>query len=489
MRTLAAMVLAAAGIFTTPASASVMLIAQGSLGGSAAGPGIDLSGLDYRLENGLAQNILGGIGSGLAYAGGNSFLATPDRGPNALEYNSLVDDTTSYIARFHTLDLGLTAATGGALPFMLNPTLTGTTLLYSRGALNYGSGAGLGNDVNGNPLPAGNFVNTAGRSYLTGRSDNFGPGNSGNPMNARFDPEAARVSNDGRTVFISDEYGPYVRQFNRESGALVRTYELPANLTASTLSPQGDVEIAGNSSGRTANKGMEGLAITPDGKTLVGIMQAPLIGDPEKFLRIVTIDIATGETHEYGYALTEGSGASDIVAIDATHFLVDERDGKGLGDGSKAKVKSLYAINIAGATDITTIDDPSALAGATLVAKSTAPFLDLVSALTALGVKASEIPSKIEGIAFGRDVIDANGDLLHTLYIANDNDFDPASSGQNQFYVFGFTDADLPDFTPQGFTSAVPEPATWAFLLGGFGLIGGSLRRRRTSAAAVRIGG
>jgi hypothetical protein len=34
-------------------------------------------------ENGVAGNLLGGMGSGLAYAGGNTFIALPDRGPNA----------------------------------------------------------------------------------------------------------------------------------------------------------------------------------------------------------------------------------------------------------------------------------------------------------------------------------------------------------------------------------------------------------------------
>lgn len=34
--------------------------------------------------------------------------------------------------------------------------------------------------------------------------------------------------------------------------------------------------------------------------------------------------------------------------------------------------------------------------------------------------------------------------------------------------------------TDQGDTSATPEPASWALMLGGFGMIGGALRRRRT---------
>lgn len=41
-------------------------------------------------------------------------------------------------------------------------------------------------------------------------------------------------------------------------------------------------QVPGNASGRTDNKGMEGLAITPDGKTLVGILQAPTIQDGNK---------------------------------------------------------------------------------------------------------------------------------------------------------------------------------------------------------------
>ncbi len=37
---------------------------------------------------------------------------------------------------------------------------------------------------------------------------------------------------------------------------------------------------------------------------------------------------------------------SDIVAINDHQFLVDERDGKGLGDGSNAKVKQIFQIDI-----------------------------------------------------------------------------------------------------------------------------------------------
>ncbi|WP_425228233.1 esterase-like activity of phytase family protein [Sphingomonas sp.] len=480
-----------------PLQAGPVLIAKGSISGSSAGANADLSGLTGTLENGLPANILGGFGSGLAYAGGNTFLALPDRGPNATPYNSLVDDTVSYIARYQSVTLQLTPQAGGGLPFALTPTLTGTTLLYSPTPLIYGTGTGLGNRADGSLLGSGApSSNTPFSFYFSGRSDNFGAGGSGNPANARFDPESIRVSNDGRSVFISDEYGPYVRQFDRTSGQLLRTYTLPANLDVATVSAHGKDEEA-NLIGRVDNKGMEGLAITPDGKTLVGIMQAPLLQDvtnAPKLLRIVTIDIATGTTQEFGYSLTTGTGVSEIVAVNNHQFLVDERDGKGLGDGSNAAVKSIFLIDTAGATDISgvvnaTATGPNATA---VVTKSATPFLDIVAALKANGLTAAQIPAKIEGLAFGQDVT-LNGQLLHTLFVANDNDFVPGTAGANQFFVFGFQDSDLQGFTAQAIAAPVPEPATWLTMLLGFGLLGAALRRlgggaRRGTVGAARRG-
>jgi hypothetical protein len=220
---------------------------------------------------------------------------------------------------------------------------------------------------------------------------------------------------------------------------------------------------------------MEGLAITPDGKTLVGIMQAPLEQDTHNVVRIVTIDIATGTTHEYAYQLTTGSGVSDIVALNNHEFLVDERDGKGLGDNSSAKVKQVFKIDLSGAEDVT---DSSGDLSAKVVAKSALPVLDIVQALKNQGIAVTDIPAKIEGLAFGPDIT-VGGKIEHTLMVSNDNDFlstitdtnhPNGIANPNNFYVFAFTDADLPGFQAQQL-AAVPEPSTYALMLGGLGVI------------------
>jgi len=425
------------------------LLAVGELDQSRAGAFADVSGLTYTLENGVPANLLGGFGSAIAHASGDTFLALPDRGPNAVEFDDAIDNTASYVNRFHTVRMHLAPNTSGSgLPFTLTPELRATTLLWSITPLVYGTGDGLG--VGSGVPPINNWLH----HYFTGRSDNFDPDrNSGDPNDARFDTEGMRLSNDGRSVFISDEYGPYVYQFDRLTGLRLRSFRLPSSFFVTNLSPVGNTEISGNTSGRTANKGMEGLAITPDGRTLVGIMQNALIQDANEggaaanLLRIVTIDILSGRvTHQYAYLLTTGSGVSELLALNNHEFLVDERDGKGRASQNNAKVKQVFKIDLAGAVDVSNMDGATAALNA--VPKTL--FVDMVLSLTNAGITAANIPAKIEGLAFGPDVC-TSGKTVHTLWVANDNDFlstTTDASGNNipnpnQFFVFGFTDADL----------------------------------------------
>lgn len=434
--------LAAAACLMSGTAHAVDLVAIGKMSATAR----DYSQQSGLLENGTPGDLLGGMGSGLAWAGGNVFLALPDRGPNATPWNSTVDNTTSYIPRFHTLTLDLLAVPDAAtgLPFTLQPTLTGTTLLFSHAPLNYGG------SVDG--FAATPALNRPSRHYFSGRSDNFDPDtSSADTRDARFDPEGIRVSANGRFVYVTDEYGPYLYQFDRSSGARVRAIKLPANLAVAHKSPSGATEISGNTLGRVANKGMEGLAISPNGKKLYGFVQSPLIedgGDGGRMNRIVEVNLETEAVHQYAYDnyLTDKAKAynsSELLALNDHELLVLERDGKGLGDDSKAVVKRIYKVDLAHATDV------SRLSGEAQLLPHAVPktlFLDILGKLTAAGLTAEQVPAKLEGMAFGEDVV-VGGVVRHTLYVANDNDYLATTPGgkanPNQWFVFTFTEADL----------------------------------------------
>lgn len=210
---------------------------------------------------------------------------------------------------------------------------------------------------------------------------------------------------------------------------------------------------------------MEGLAISPDGTTLFGIMQSPLQqdgGTAGAYTRIIRIDLETGATQQFVYPLTNIGTASkpkyptvsDIVAINDHEFLVDERDGKGLGDNSVAAFKRLYRIDLAGAADVSALTGASALAPHA-VAKTL--FLDIVQKLNAFGIAGKDIPAKLEGISFGPDVV-VGGVRKHTLFVANDNDFLPTITDSlhpagvdnpNLFFVFAVDVSDLSTYVPQ----------------------------------------
>lgn len=208
--------------------------------------------------------------------------------------------------------------------------------------------------------------------------------------------------------------------------------------------------------------------------------------------RIVQIDIASGSVKEFAISNQingKGYNNSELIALNDHTLAFLPRDGKGQGDvnssgvTSSAVVKQVWAIDLSKATDANDITGLSAdaatglFAGKQLLDKEV--MFDLVAMLKAAGFKDTEIPSKLEGLAFGPDV-----DGYHVLYVTNDNDFIPGVAGSNRQFAIRFTDADLASVSTSFSIGAlqmqaVPEPSTWALGVSALGLIGGLSRRRR----------
>lgn len=159
-----------------------------------------------------------------------------------------------------------------------------------------------------------------------------------------YDPEGIVALRDG-SFWVSDEYGPFITHFSRDGRQLERLSPFDGSLP---------VEL----SEREPNKGMEGLTITPDGRTLVGMMQAGLNapdGPKSKnvnAVRIVTVDLRTRRTAQYVYLLhsdaTPSTAISEISALNNHEFLVDERDGA-MEPGTNKKI---FTVDLNGATDV-----------------------------------------------------------------------------------------------------------------------------------------
>ena len=110
-----------------------------------------------------------------------------------------------------------------------------------------------------------------------------------------LDSEGMAIAPDG-SFWISDEYGPHIVHFDATGKTIERINPFGNG--------KGGRKIPLVYARRRANRGMEGLTITPDGKTLVGIMQYPLYNPSAAAIsgsvvtRILTYDIAAGTAKE-----------------------------------------------------------------------------------------------------------------------------------------------------------------------------------------------
>lgn len=161
---------------------------------------------------------------------------------------------------------------------------------------------------------------------------------------ADFDIESFRRDRDGN-LWFGDEFGPFLIKTDATGKVLRREIPLPG-----VYAPQHPDVVAGTAVANLGGSGgFEGMALSSDGRTLWTLLEKTVAGDPDKTLRINAFDLAT-EAYtgtQYLYPLeAEGTAIGDMVAVDATRFIVIERNGGTATSGTP--FKKLYLIDIAG---------------------------------------------------------------------------------------------------------------------------------------------
>src|SRR5688572_6839576 len=357
-----------------------------------------------------------------------------------------------------------------------------------------------------------------------------------------FDPEGLVIDPNTGEFIVADEYGPSVYVFDRQ-GRLVRVFDVPENLVPfvgttvnyvalrDACGGEVPVPLCGANGGRQDNRGYEGLAVSPDGKTLYAVLQDPLIdetglgtnnGRNSRNVRIVVYD-NDHASPSYGTSLkqlvyqlelqatvaarirlaTPGNanatdprqgrniGVSAIIAINDVEFLVLERDNRGIGvdDPAGARTvgsKRVFAINITGATDVTNVMlGLDALPAGTVAVTKSPVFLNLQANTVLPNGKQAE---KWEGLTIGPRLKGGNFMLL----AGNDNDYSVTQTGAGeQFDVYVDFNRNFAKCVPDSQTQCKLNPdaddpiaENLVALPSGYQLLPGILHAFRTSALA-----
>jgi hypothetical protein len=401
---------------------------------------IPYEGANANAKTDFSGGFFPAVGSGLAYKGKAAdgsleFYGITDRGPNGDSPNAPIPGNTS---------------TTSVTKMFPAPSFTPSIALISLGKdgarvkslLPIKSDANT--KINGRPLPAG----TTGSSGEVPLTDGlvFDAAKANFDANG-LDPESLIYDASNKVFWTSDEYGPFVVKIDAVSGVILKKYK-PG--TAATDLP----DVLKN---RRANRGMEGLTMSADGK-LHGFLQSPIdpldsngasikaidaadldqdgkkddtvnVRDFAQFARWMAFDPVTESAKLYAYPLsyplssagekwdrnrTGSAKLGDLVALPNGKFIVIEQGTDGSG-----KVRNfLMLVEVpATVTDISSDGielEKNSIDGATASAH---PWAGLVTLKKTLLLDLNAIGWSAEK-AEGLSVVDGQ-----TLSLINDNDF------------------------------------------------------------------
>ncbi|KAL8926863.1 MAG: hypothetical protein Q9208_002672 [Pyrenodesmia sp. 3 TL-2023] len=299
-------------------------------------------------------------------------------------WRKLKNGTVNYQNRIHVF----------AISFTPSPSATATSPSPPNLHFTYKSSTLLG-DSTGNPTtgleadPSGglnisNFPLLPAATYTGNGFGQSGPGG----KRVSIDAEGLVLAKDG-SYWISDEYGPYIYHFSKTGKLLTSIQPPPAflpnrngSISFSAASPpiyDPDRPLIPEDpeSGRSNNQGLEGLAASPDGKTLYALLQSALVNDggPDnpnrRQSRLLKYDISNPSSpkykHEYVVTLplwtdpTAKEGKqTKVAAQSALHylghnqfFILSRDSGAGRGQDSSTSIyRHIDIFDISSATDI-----------------------------------------------------------------------------------------------------------------------------------------
>ncbi|MDG5494888.1 esterase-like activity of phytase family protein [Niveispirillum sp. BGYR6] len=303
-----------------------------------------------------------------SYSG--TLYTLPDRGYN-------VASTTNYIPRYNVLSLSFNPYSGTA-------SLPAATAQQNQIGLTLKDTVQFTDDK-GTPFSGLDPASTG--SGLTYRPAANGMPNLPLTGTGRLalDPEGFVRVSDG-SIWVSDEYGPYIYHFTGD-GKLISAIAPPNSLlplrNGAPNFGAAESTPVNPSRGRQNNQGLEGLSMSPDGKTLWVALQSAAVQDLDinstnstrRNTRLLAYDVSNSTSPvlkgEYviqlpmynnngnpNGALNRVAAQSELLALNNTQFLLLSRDGNGYGSGAtpNSSPTSFYRridlLDITGASNI-----------------------------------------------------------------------------------------------------------------------------------------
>lgn len=370
-----------------------------------------------------------------------AFVLLPDRGYN-------VAGTTDYRSRLNKITIRFSPDKAAGTQSGVTAALTDTVLLT---------------DAAGMPLtgldPEAGGVRPAGGGFPEMPQARNG--------RIALDPEAIVRLADG-SYFVSDEYGPYIYRFSAE-GRMLSAIRPP---DAFIPMRKGAVHFGSNNpgpgakapeppnpeTGRQNNQGFEGMALTPDGRTLAVILQSATRQDggnapaTRHHTRILMYDVSDAATprlkaehvvplpvFQDAAGKTLVAAQSELAALSDTTFLLLSRDsGNGYGmKGATSLYRRIDLLDIAKATNIagspfdgTRPVAPAGQLDAAIVPATLTGFVDLndASDLARFGLRnggpndRDNLSEKWEAISIV-PALDPAAPRDFYMFVVNDNDF------------------------------------------------------------------